>query len=179
MTDTIRTMAVNTKSRYGVCVGLFKGKEVYLSRRMDVLAFPKKWQFVNGYLRDTINANEISQDAAVRILKEDTGLDIHRNRLHYINLLDVAGEYYYLYLVHLNDDEIPQDKPFLPGEPTIHSDWKVFPLDKALVLDLVPGLRTVIRKLHKCLNKLEEEKKKKTQKIDTTRFTDTEASIWY
>jgi ADP-ribose pyrophosphatase YjhB (NUDIX family) len=166
-------------SKYGVAVGLFKGKEVYLSRRMDVLTFSKKWQIVNGYLNDTTKANELSQDAAIRILKDDTGLDIHRNRLHYINLLDFAGERYYLYLVHLNEGEEPKNKPFCTGEPTIHSDWKLFPLDRAMVLDLVPGLRTVMRKLHKCLNKLEEDKKKTTQKIDTSRFSDSESAVWY
>lgn len=163
------------KTRYGVCVGLVKDREIYLSRRIDTKTFPKKWQIVNGYLKDGF---ELSYDAATRIIEQETGIHIDSPRMFSAKTLTLPGssEFYYVFLVHLAEDETPAP---VDEKEMNHSEWKSFPLDKAIVLDMVPGLRKIIRSLKLSLKKYEEGNKKATQKIDTTRFTDTEASIWY
>ena len=151
----------DTPTRYGVVVGLVKGTEIYLSRRTDEkkYAFPKKWQFVNGYLKETL---EISIEAAHRETLRETGLDIHKSRFYYLNSITVGNEFYYIYLVHLNENESPVE---IDEKIFGHSNWKAFPLDKAVVLDLVPCLRTILRKLLKTLAVAERGKMKETQKI--------------
>ena len=151
----------DTATRYGVVVGLVKGTEIYLSRRIDdkKFAFPKKWQFLNGYLKETL---EISIEAAHRTVLEETGINIHKNRFYFLNSITVGKEFYYIYLVHLKDDETPIE---IDEKVFGHSNWKAFPLDKAVVLDLVPCLRTILRKLLKTLAIAERGKMKETQKI--------------
>jgi ADP-ribose pyrophosphatase YjhB (NUDIX family) len=138
------------RTLYGAAIGLFKGKEVYLSRRIDTPLFPKKWQFLNGRLKGI----EQSQDGAVRIVEEQTGIKVDKSRLHYINSVTIAesGEFYYVYLVHLQDSEIPVNT-----DNKYRSDWKLFNLTAASVLDLVPGIRHILKKLNKCLIKVEAE----------------------
>jgi 8-oxo-dGTP pyrophosphatase MutT (NUDIX family) len=137
-------------TRYGAAIGLFRGKEIYMSRRIDVPLFPKKWQFVNGRLK----GSEQSLDAAIRILQEQTGIKIDKSRLHYITGIPyaVTNEYYYVYLVHLQDLEIPVNTDI-----EHRSDWKLFSLEAAIVLDVVPGLRHILVKARRGLLKAEEE----------------------
>ena len=71
----------DTATRYGVVVGLVKGTEIYLSRRIDdkKFAFPKKWQFLNGYLKETL---EISIEAAHRtVLVEPVIVNVYASFL--------------------------------------------------------------------------------------------------
>ena len=115
-------------TKYGAAIGLFRGKEIYMSRRIDVPLFPKKWQFVNGRLK----GSEQSLDAAIRILQEQTGIKIDKSRLHYITGIPytATNEYYYVYLVHLQDLEIP-----INTDIEHRSDWKLFSLEAAIVLE--------------------------------------------
>jgi 8-oxo-dGTP pyrophosphatase MutT (NUDIX family) len=135
-------------TRYGVAIGLVKDKEIYLSRRAEVVMFPKKWQFVNGRMRGA----ELSRDAAVRIIESETGIVINKERLHDTGTLtvDESGEFYYVYLVHLNEGECPSI-----SSETFHGAWRAFPLPSAVVLDLVPGLRKVLRGLYRALTTVE------------------------
>ena len=141
-------------TRYGAAIGLIKGKEVYLSRRIDTPLFPKKWQFANGRLK----GQEQSQDSAVRIVEEQTGIKIGKDRLYYLRAVTIpdSNEFYYIYLVHLQDSETP-----INVDNKYFSDWKLFNLTAAGVLDLVPGIRTILRKLNKSLLKVEAEQKSK------------------
>ena len=144
-------------TRYGVAVGLIKDKAIYLSRRIDTPMFPKKWQFVNGWLW----GSEQSQDAALRVVETQTGIKIEKDRLNYINSLTVteSNEFYYIYLVHLEDSETPTNTDI-----KYRSDWKLFPLEAASILDLVPGLRTIIRRTRIALVRVEAmEKAAKTE----------------
>ena len=131
-----------TKTKYGAAIGLIKGDEIFLSRRVDTPVFPKKWQFANGRLR----GEEDSKDAATRIVEEQTGIYIAKPRLHFLHSIQVTetAEFYYLFLLHLNEGEVPMIQTIYWKH---YSDWKSFKLEKAVVLDLVPGIRTPIRKL--------------------------------
>ena len=137
---------------YGAAIGLFDGKEVYLSRRIDTPQFPKKWQFVNARLRPS----EQSQSGAIRVVEDQTGIQLTNDRLHYVNAITLTDthEFYYVYLVHLRADEKP-----INSDTKYRSEWKKFKLENAVVLDLVPGIRTILRRLLRCLIKVEEMEK--------------------
>ena len=138
----------NIKIRYGVAVGLFKDKEVLLSRRIDTPLFSKKWQFVNG----NVKFEEDSKDSAVRLVEDQTGIKIDKTQLYYSHTITIGEtkEFYYIYLVHLKDTDIPSNT-----DTKYRSDWKIFSLKNAVVLDLVPGIRPILRKLLRCLIKVE------------------------
>ena len=148
MTAHIRQEQQLQSTRYGVAVGLFKGKEVYLSRRSEKIIFGKKWQFINGRMRGA----EVSAEGALRLVEEQTGITITKDRLHDVGNISVeqTGEFYYVYLVHLKEGECPTN----PDEK-IRGPWRLFPMEASIVLDLVPGVRNILRKLHKCLAKVE------------------------
>ena len=142
---------VSDKStKYGVAIGLVNGKELYLSRRSEKVVFGKKWQLINGRLR----GSETSKEAALRLVWEHTNIPMSTLRFHDVGNIHLAEshEFYYVYLVHLRADE-------KPVETTDHErwrgPWRSFPLDRAVVLDLVPGVRNVIKKLYKSLKKVE------------------------
>jgi ADP-ribose pyrophosphatase YjhB (NUDIX family) len=119
-----------------------KYEEIYLSRRVDTPIFPKKWQFVNGPLR----GQEESKEAALRVLEEQTGIYATKDRLHFLHSIQLTEteEFYYLFLMHLRPTEAPIQQVVYKK---FYSDWRAFKLEKAVVLDLVPGIRTPIRKL--------------------------------
>ena len=147
-------------TRYGVAVGLFKDKKVYLSRRSEKTIFPKKWQFVNGRMKGA----ELSHAAAVRIVEEHTGIILTPERLHDIGniTVDESGEFYYVYLVHLQDGECPIN---FDNKFNFYGNWRAFSMESSIVLDLVPGLRNILRKLYKCLMKIEGEKALTTEEM--------------
>jgi ADP-ribose pyrophosphatase YjhB (NUDIX family) len=142
---------IDMNTRYGAAVGLIKGNMVYLSRRSEKLPFGKKWQFVNGRL----NSNETGQSCALRVVKEQTGIDLTKDQLYFINSvsIDDTKEFYYIYLVHLDLDEMP-----FCVENNFRSGWRLFKLEHACALDLVPGIRHILRKLFKSYEKIESEK---------------------
>ena len=157
-------MTIMANTIYGAAVGFFRGKEVYLCRRIDTPLFPKKWQFANGRLHGT----EQSQDAAVRIMAEQTGIKIDRSRLNYVTSLTIneTNEFYYIYLVHLEDSEIPVNMDMV-----YKSDWKLFSMKASVVLDLVPGIRHILLKLHRALIKFE------AREVDSTSMECTDQYI--
>jgi len=136
---------------YGAAVVLIKNKQIYLSRRTEKVMFPKKWQFINGRLRNM----EQSMDTAERLVEEQTKLKIDRRRLYFATNITVSesNEFYYVYILNLNEDEVP-----LNTCDRWRGDWRIFPLDKASVLDVVPGIRGIIKGLHRSLLKLESDK---------------------
>jgi len=146
---------------YGVAVGLVKDRGIYLSRRIDTPLFPKKWQFVNGAMKQGENGHT----ASIRIAQDQTGLIIAGSKLHYIGsiTIDAADEFYFVYLVHLKEHEVPTNN----NGVTDRSDWKLFKMNAAVVLDLVPGLRHILFKLNKALLKVDLEiSLKKTEHDD-------------
>ena len=149
------------RKSYGSSVGLIKDKGIYLSRRIDTLLFSKKWQLINGLMQ----AGENGRTTAVRIINEQTGLVIPDSRLYYMSSYDVeaANELYFIYLVCLQDNEVPENK-----ESAYRSDWKFFKMEAAIVLDLIPGLRRFLFKLNRALLRVETEQRinQKKQQYD-------------
>lgn len=119
-------------TQYTVAVGLLFDKKVYLSQRVNTLNFAGKWQFAGGKLEE----NENPIDGGVREVKEETGLEISTNRLHYVVPITGDPTTYtcYIYVVKLNDAEVPQKME------AVTTEWKLFDFDEALRLDLMPGL---------------------------------------
>ena len=138
----------NMNTVYGVVVCLVKNKQVYLSRRIDTTLFSKKWQFLNTWMR----GSQSSFEAAINLVERETGIVITRDRLFFASSISLTSlhEFYYIYLVNLKDDEIVVDI-----EDKHRSPWKPFPLLGAIVLDVVPAIRPILRKLLKGLNAVE------------------------
>ena len=91
-------------------------------------------------------------DTVARLIEEQTQLKIDKRRFHFATNITISesNEFYYVYIVNLNEDEIP-----LNTCDRWRGDWRVFPLDKASVLDVVPGIRNVIKALYRTLLKVE------------------------
>jgi hypothetical protein len=102
----IERMTDIPKTKYGVAICLFKGKEVYLSQRMwNQLCFSNMWQFVYGYVS---NDYERYADSAVKVVKKETGIELTSDRLCYIKSFMLGNEFYYTYFVHLKEGEEPR-----------------------------------------------------------------------
>jgi len=130
------------KTKYGAAVCLFKGEEVYLSQRQwNQLHFSNMWQFVHGYVKGDY---ERYADAAVRIVRNETGIVLPVQRLCYIKSFMLGSEFYYTYFVHLNKDETPTAPT--PEQLALHGVFVSFPLVTAVNLLLVPGLEKMLRK---------------------------------
>jgi len=142
---------MSSNTLYGAAVVLIKNKQIYLSRRTEKVMFPKKWQFINGRLRNM----EQSMDTAERLVEEQTKLKVDRRRLYFATNITVSesNEFYYVYILNLTADEVP-----LNTCDRWRGDWRIFPLDKATVLDVVPGIRPIIKALHRTLLKVESDK---------------------
>lgn len=125
---------------YGAGVIMIKDKEIYLCRRTEKVVIPKKWQFINGRIKNT----EQSMDTAVRLIEEQAMLKIDKRRLHYLQNVTSENEFYYVYVVNLKEGEVPMNTCNRWRE-----DWRLFPIEKACVLDVVPGIRTIIKVLEK------------------------------
>lgn len=127
---------------YGAAVVMIKDKDVYLCRRTEKVIFPKKWQFINGRIQHT----EQSMDTAVRILEEHAMLKIDKKRLHFLQnvTIEESNEFYYIYVINLKEGEVPMNTC-----NRWRDNWKLFPMAKAGVLDVVPGIRGVIRTLER------------------------------
>ena len=136
------TKSMNTC--YGVIVCLIKDKEIYLSRRLDTPLFSKKWQLLNSWMR----SGESSFEVAINLIDKETGITITRDRLFIASTISITNlhEFFYIYLVNLNKNECVVDI-----EDKYRSFWKAFPLNRAIVLDVVPAIRPILRKLLKNL----------------------------
>jgi len=132
---------------YAMAVWLVNKKQVYLCRRINTVTYHGKWQPVWRELA----VAELPMDGAVNAVKEQMGLDIHKDRLQWAQTLTDDGitKMCWVYLVHLKDDELPR----APQEPEM-SDWVLTRLDKATILDLIPGFRVIPINLLKSLKKV-------------------------
>ena len=134
------------RMEYATAVWLISNRQVYLCRRINTKTYHGKWQPV---WRELALA-ELPMAGACKVVEEQTGILITESRLHWAQTLtsENVTSMCWVYLVHLKDDEIPR----APQEPEI-SDWVLCRLDKAAILDLVPGFRVVAVKLLKALKK--------------------------
>lgn len=141
---------------YGSAVGVIKDRQIYLSRRTENVVRPKKWQIVHGVLR----SGEQSMDAAIRILHDQTGILItDKYRMQFVGSIntDDKSENYFLYLLNLNPDETPKNTC-----ERFRGDWRLFELEKAEVLDVLEGVRGVLKKLNRSLKKYQSFQKYKS-----------------
>ena len=146
------------KTKYGVAIALFKGNEVYLSQRMwNQLHYANAWQIVYGF---TEGVYERYADAAVRIVKEETGMTLTIDRFFYIRSMMVGNEFYYTYFVHLKDDEVPAQAN--KDQFSLRGNFISFPLDRAANMALVPHLGKVLKTALKALAKTVVEKESAT-----------------
>lgn len=129
------------KTKYGAAICLFKGNNVYLSQRTwNQLHYSNLWQFIHGYM---IGDYERYADAAVRVVKLETGIELPVARLCYIKSFMLGNEFYYTYFVHLKDDEEPRTPT--AKDLTLRSGYVSFPLERAANLMLVPNLEKMLR----------------------------------
>ena len=137
-------------NKYTVTVGLlhFGEGKVYLSQRVNTKNFVGKWQFAGGKLEE----GENPADGGVREVEEETGLKIGKERLSYFTsiLEDPTTDICHAFLVELTDKEIP-----IRTEHHKMTDWKLTTYEEALQLELMPGLRTIIKKLKTQFDRLE------------------------
>ncbi len=134
---------------YGVAVGMVRYGQVFLSRRTETVLYPKKWQFVNGRLKK----GEVSVEAAMRVLADQTDIVINdRERFSFVKGISTNDhrEFWFVYLVTLGDNDIPMNTC-----ERFHGDWKPFDLERAEVLDVVDGIRPILRKMKKTKLKFE------------------------
>lgn len=134
---------------YSSAVWLVSNKQVYLCRRINTTTYHGKWQPVWREL----TMGELPMKGAVDAVKEQTGIVITESRLQWAQTLsdEKITKMCWVYLVHLNNDEMPS----VPQEPEM-SNWVLCRLDKASILDLVPGFRVVAINLLKGLKKVSE-----------------------
>lgn len=129
------------KTIYGVAIALFRGNEVYLSQRMwNQLRYANNWQIIYGFVKGDY---ERYADAAVRIVRVETGINLTINRLCFIKSMMVGNEFYYTYFVHLKDDEVPA--PADKEQFAIRGNFISFPLQRAIYMNLVPCLEKVLK----------------------------------
>ena len=138
---------ITTTMEYAMAVWLVNKKQVYLCRRLNTPTYKGKWQPV---WRELAIA-ELPMDGAVASVKEQMGLDIDKDRLQWAQTLsdDKITKMCWVYLVHLKDDELPS----APQDPDM-TDWVLTRLDKATILDLIPGFRVIAINLLKSLKKV-------------------------
>ena len=131
---------------YAIAVWLVSNKQVYLCRRISTDKLHNKWQPIWREL----TKSELPQEGAIRAVEEQTGISIPITRLYWAQTLsnEDMTNMCWVYLVHLRNDEIPR----APQELDM-SDWVLYRLDRAAILDLVPGFRVVAVKLLKSLKK--------------------------
>lgn len=171
--DNETTNQSNVKTIYGTIVIVTQGEKVLLSRRLETPMYSKKWQLINGRMH---GGNEASSDTAVRVLERETGIQLPKEELIFMGSLTLSEihQFYYIYAVNipiatpLSDDSKKQTKH--------RSDWRFFNLNNAVVLDVAPGIRSILIKLASGLNKVkrgiepQELDKKKTQPIPVFRI---------
>ena len=148
MSDETDITTTTTNTLYGTAVGCVKNGQLYLSRRTETVIYPKKWQLIHGRMKK----GELSTEAAMRLLEDQTELKIYdRTRYHFVNHIESSNhEFYYVYLVNLMENEIPKNTC-----DRFRGDWRTFDLEKAEVLDVVEGLRPIVKQLHKTKLKME------------------------
>lgn len=119
-----------------------KGK-VVLCQRLPGSPGPGFWQGAGG----KIESGESYKDAAVRELKEESGLDIPKDRFDFLyagpapRFDPSKGKYsLYVYRVELEDGEEPQRT-----EPKKHSDWVWYEKEDIAKLKMFEPMPRIIR----------------------------------
>lgn len=104
-------------------------KQVLLEKRNSNRKYnPNKWELIGGHVR----AREILEDAALRELKEEVGIDISINELipfgdKEVDMLDKASHIFYFYYFKCNLEE----KDFVIQKEEL-SEVKWFDIDKII-----------------------------------------------
>ncbi len=134
---------------YGVAVAVLKDSKIFLSRRTEVVINPKKWQFVHGRL----HKEEPSVNGAMRLVEDQMDVNITDcMRFKFVSSVSCCEgqEHYYMYLLNLKTEEEP-----INTCDRFRSDWRLFDLEHAETLDVLEGIRPIIRKLKKTKLKFE------------------------
>ncbi len=149
MTDQRKTDLPNDNTIYGSAVAVLKDGQIIMSRRSESVIFPKKWQFVHGRL----HTGEMSIKAAIRLVYDQMDISIEdKMRFKFVKSIenDEKREMYFVYLLSLNSDEMPVNTC-----DRFRGDWRAFDLEKAIPLDVIDGVRPILKKLHKTKLKYE------------------------
>ena len=126
-------------TKYGVVLAVLKDRQLYMSQRTENVTYPKKWNVISGMMK----ADEQSIDAVDRMLGEQMLIKAEKKRFHFVESLNtVTNELFYVYLLNLNPLEIPSDT-----KKEYRNEWRLFSVKKAMVLDVVPGIRNIVRNL--------------------------------
>lgn len=117
------------------CVIWIRGK-VLLSQRKDTKTFSGYWESTGG----KVEINESLTQAAIREIREETGLNIMHHELYIKDCIinDPTTEKCFLFEAILNHHIFSDVQN---TESQKRSKWKLFTSDEALKLNLMPGLK--------------------------------------
>lgn len=124
----------NSVKTYATVVGIpiFKGKILILKRNPDRSSSPNKWQPVSGY----IGEKEPAEEAVLREIKEETGLDgeiVKKGDI--LEITDEWGRWASIpYLVSVETDEVKIDQDE-------HTEYKWIEPERIDGFDCVAGIR--------------------------------------
>jgi len=126
-------------TKYGVVLAVLKDGQIYMSQRTDSVTYPKKWNVISGMQRP----DEQSIDTAYRLLTEQMLIHAEKKRFHFVESINtVTNELFYVYLLSLNPLEVPCNT-----KKEYRNEWRLFPIKKSMILDVVPGIRNIVRNL--------------------------------
>lgn len=162
--DDETTNSTGVKTRYGIIILVIQDEKVLMSRRVDTPKYSKKWQLLNGRM----HGHETSYDACVRILERETDIKLFTDAFTFLDslTLEQIDEFYYVYAVNIPKTTVISDDA--KKETKQRSDWRFFELQRAIVLDSAPGIRSILLKLTSGLNKVKRgivTDKSKTQRL--------------
>jgi len=126
----------NIKYDATVIIIMIKEKKVYLTKRLETCETYKNFYCVAG---GKLELKEDPLTAAIRELKEETGLDIEPSRFEFVEASDKepTAKVEYVFKVWLRPGEIPENT-----EPHKHEEWISYPIADALQLKLIPKLKS-------------------------------------
>ena len=125
-----------TGKMIAIGVILHRGSKVALSVRTPTAAFANQVTAPGGKVDAT---DQTLEAAAVRELKEETGLVIDRNRFRYVTSVNADNYVCAFFEVNVSIKEEPKNT-----EPHKHGDWYWYTVENALQLNLMSGLRAAL-----------------------------------